>query len=581
MKKRNNISRIKICFIAGAALFALFYFFGVGETEASTSSGTLSCSTVDSNTIRVSYSVTNGSSASLFRGTSRIVDIGSGNNSRTIENTNLYPDTSYTFYLRNGIYSTSPLLATATCRTDSALTPICGSCGTRAGTYEHNQTSWPSGTFCSAGTPSPSNPLFPSAGSTTTWICRGLDGGEDVTCSATRKSAPAPEGKIECYGATRNSITLKYDFSEGSEVSIFRGLSRLEILGSGSKSGFYTHEGLSSDTSYSYSLRNGRFYTSLYLDSVSCSTLPKEEESPWGVLHCDLEGLNSIRLMYSYAEGSDVSLFRGGNRLITWYESSRSNRAYEDTGLSSDTGYTYYLRNGIYSTSPLLATAQCRTNYESYDPRMTVVKMVRNNTRNTGWGNAVEAAPGHSLSFSIEVRSTGDGKLENVIVKDILPEKTQYVGNLMVDGIARSGNIAQGINIGDISSGFSKTLTFDVLLSGEGFFGVGWTNLTNIAEVSASNVFDTDTAEIYVSRGVVAGAATRVVTGITNNKLIDFILLPLLATILIWIFFRKYFIGLSEWLENKKISAFDSRAKRNLSRITERIKTREHQIRSL
>jgi uncharacterized repeat protein (TIGR01451 family) len=426
----------------------------------------------------------------LFRESTAIVNIGSGNNSNTVQNNNLTPNTSYTFYLRNGSDSGSPLLAYDTCTTfPSPVQPIHGVCGSRATHYSHSETSWPAGTFCSVGNASPSNPLFPAQNSTVTWICQGINGGQNASCSATRGTAP----------------------------------------------------------------------------------------NVWGNISCDETTLNSITVRYSYANGSNVSLFRGESRLDTWSESQRTDRIYNDTGLSSNTSYTYYLRNGTSSSSTPLAHVTCRTDQTVSDPRIAITKNVRNVSRNTGWANSVEATPGQTLSFRIEVRSTGSSRLENVIVKDFMPDKLDYVGNLTVNGVATQGNILQGLNIGSIPAGTVKTVIFDVRVKTEDQFGIGWTNLVNRAQASAGDISDVqDTAEIYISRGFVAGAATRIPTGITNNKLIDFVLLPLILTLIIWALFKKNLIALSEWLERKKLYAADSKAKRSLTKVASAIRAKEN-----
>ena len=502
---------------------------------APSASGTLSCQAVDQNNIRVSYSVTNATNASLFRGTSRIVAIGSGTKSNTVNVSNLSPNTSYTFRLRNGTSSTSPLLASATCRTQdkpddpeppqpppppqppcppcphppcppcpqppvhpcpTCPDPVHGVCGTRAQNYSYYQTNWPSGTtFCSVGTPSPTSPSFPNRGGSTTWHCLGKDGGSHAVCTATRDQKedpdPDPSGNIECYSESENSITLIYSYSNGSDVSLFR-----------------------------------------------------------------------------KREGSSQT------RIQTWYESFRTNRLFVDAGLREDTKYTYYLRNGTSVNSTLLGHAVCTTRKKEKEGVLTITKTVRNITRNSNWGNSVIASPGDQISFLITVRANS-GKVENVSVKDILPEKIGSITNLRLNGASISGNILSGINIGDVPTDAPQVITFDARLYSEDQFGSGWTNLINRAQVFSKGVYQgEDTAEIYVSRGVVAGATT-VPTGITNNKLIDFVLLPLLLTLIIWFFFKKHFVALSGWLERKRIDAVDFKAKRNLEKLTSQIKIKE------
>ncbi|MBA7476360.1 hypothetical protein ES707_11745 [subsurface metagenome] len=79
--------------------------------------GTLSSQTIDSATIDLTYSFSDGTNVSLFRGSERIKTFGSGAGSGTYRDGELSPDTSYTYYLRNGTTVDDILLATATGKT--------------------------------------------------------------------------------------------------------------------------------------------------------------------------------------------------------------------------------------------------------------------------------------------------------------------------------------------------------------------------------------------------------------------------------------------------------------------------------
>ncbi len=68
-----------------------------------------------------------------------------------------------------------------------------------------------------------------------------------------------------------------------------------------------------------------------------------------------------------------------------------------------------------------------------------------------------------------------------------------------------------------------------------------------------------------VTRKAVAGAATDVSTGITND-IFDSILFPLaLAFLMVWIF-KSRFIGLDEWTHKRKKKVDEYRAKKKLKR---------------
>ncbi len=85
-----------------------------GTTDAS-----LSCYSSTKNSINFSYDVKGANNAALFKGSSRLTTLGSGDRSGTYIDTGLSPDTTYTYYLRDGTTSSSTELARVSCKTDS------------------------------------------------------------------------------------------------------------------------------------------------------------------------------------------------------------------------------------------------------------------------------------------------------------------------------------------------------------------------------------------------------------------------------------------------------------------------------
>ncbi len=142
----------------------------------------------------------------------------------------------------------------------------------------------------------------------------------------------------------------------------------------GSASGIFTDTGLSPNTTYTYYLRDGRTTTSPRIDTVTCRTDvatvdpdPDPDQSTLGFVNCSANTANSIGLSYSFSNGNNVSLFRGSTRINSW-ASSASSGVFTDTNLSPNTSYTYYLRNGISSTSPQIGTITCKTNIAGPTP---------------------------------------------------------------------------------------------------------------------------------------------------------------------------------------------------------------------
>jgi uncharacterized repeat protein (TIGR01451 family) len=184
-------------------------------------------------------------------------------------------------------------------------------------------------------------------------------------------------------------------------------------------------------------------------------------------------------------------------------------------------------------------------------PEFTIRKTVRNLSRGTVFSDSVYAQPGEMLTFGIVVQA-GDDVLYDVIVKDTLPSGLIYRGDLRVDNVLTSGNIFTGLNIGNLSAGQEKTITFRADVAGAGSFSFGQTELTNTVLVSSGNTSRWDDAKVSVSRSAVAGIATQVPTGLTNNFFFDSFFLPLLITLLIIWLLKSRILKLEEWLDARK-----------------------------
>lgn len=75
----------------------------------------------------------------------------------------------------------------------SALATLTNACGGAATVYAYEASSY-TGTYCVMGTPTPTSPAFPSAGSSTTWTCP-VTSGSPISCTASRLPAPLVNGE--------------------------------------------------------------------------------------------------------------------------------------------------------------------------------------------------------------------------------------------------------------------------------------------------------------------------------------------------------------------------------------------------
>lgn len=86
---------------------------------------------------------------------------------------------------------------------------INGACGAANGMYAATATSF-GGPACVSGSAVPASPPFPPAGGTTTWECRGTNGGSTAPCGATR--AQTPQDAV-CGPAARAYVAADTSFS--------------------------------------------------------------------------------------------------------------------------------------------------------------------------------------------------------------------------------------------------------------------------------------------------------------------------------------------------------------------------------
>ena len=116
------------------------------------------------------------------------------------------------------------------------------------------------------------------------------------------------------------------------------------------------------------------------------------------------------------------------------------------------------------------------------DPKFSIVKSVR--TKSSGeYQQGVVAMRGQTVEYRIVVSNEGDTILQNVIVKDQMPEHVDFVsGTVRVNGQEASDDyFGQGINIGSIEVGGQKVITFEAKVAEEAPTDCGTNQFTNIA----------------------------------------------------------------------------------------------------
>ncbi len=204
----------------------------------------------------------------------------------------------------------------------------------------------------------------------------------------------------------------------------------------------------------------------------------------------------------------------------------------------------------------------------------SVQKTVRNLSDGTVFTDSVAADPAEVLIFRISIKAEQEN-LSDVVIKDTLPPGLTYRGELKIDNVLASGNILTGLNIDNLKAGEERVITFRADVAGSASFAFGQTELTNTVSVSSGDVSHSDTAKVIVLKTAVAGAATAIVAGFTDNIFFDSFILPLfIALLIIWLF-RSRIIKFEEWLDSRKKEYQIYKSKKTLQVKIARAKAKE------
>jgi uncharacterized repeat protein (TIGR01451 family) len=178
------------------------------------------------------------------------------------------------------------------------------------------------------------------------------------------------------------------------------------------------------------------------------------------------------------------------------------------------------------------------------------------------FSDVVVADPNETVVFQIRVTNSGSNLLTSVLLKDILPSRVSFNWNITVDGNpivgGDGGLLGSGLNLGDLSAGQSKIVSFQVKVSDVSQFSYGQVQLINTSTATSNNgATASDSAAICVTRKQVSSVsygnlASYISTGITNNIFIDAVLIPLILSLFIVLVFKSKILKINQWIARKK-----------------------------
>jgi uncharacterized repeat protein (TIGR01451 family) len=202
----------------------------------------------------------------------------------------------------------------------------------------------------------------------------------------------------------------------------------------------------------------------------------------------------------------------------------------------------------------------------------TIQKKVRNlSDGQVAFSESILANPNEVLEFQIQINA-GSG-IQNATLKDILPERIIFRKNsLKVNGVSVEGDITSGISLGNLDQNQTKTITFLADVAGADKFSFGDTTLTNTATLSWNGNSLSDSANVVVKKGAVAGAATEAPTGLIGDIFFDYLFFPLVLIFGLICLFKSHILKWEEWLDERKKEYQKFRAEKLLELKTTKIK---------
>ena len=274
-----------------------------------------------------------------------------------------------------------------------------------------------------------------------------------------------------------------------------------------------------------------------------------------------------------------------------WFEYGKSTSYNATTSKKNFTGNGYVSTN-ILNLSPCtlyyfraVAKNGSRTSYgadrtfKTACPSLNIRISVKNLSRgDTIWYKSLKANPSDPLLFKIEITSPERTEMKNIMAKVNLASNITYLGSLKINNVSSTKNISsiKAVNIGDLSSGELKTITFKGNVAPKNNFSSGTNNLINTVLVYTSETSNTDICKVIVKTGTATqiNIATQINTGITTGILNSILFPAAIAFFAIWIFKSKI-IGLDKITNNRKREITKYRAEKILKRKVNQIRNRD------
>ncbi len=204
------------------------------------------------------------------------------------------------------------------------------------------------------------------------------------------------------------------------------------------------------------------------------------------------------------SSGLNIGSLGAGATKTVYFEISVEQESQFPNGTTNLTNSGFVKADNLNEINSNATVAVTRNTPPASNYNFTVNKTVRNLTDGqSSYSESVNASSNDRLMWQIQIQNTGDAALNNLFVYDILPSSyyisfvygsTRIDGNYQGDGI-----IGSGINIGSISTGNTKTITFETTVNSNNY-NYNQT-LINYAYVQADQINErNDSATVYLNQ---------------------------------------------------------------------------------
>lgn len=127
----------------------------------------------------------------------------------------------------------------------------------------------------------------------------------------------------------------------------------------------------------------------------------------------------------------------------------------------------------------------------------------RENSTSAQWQKTVQLGSNGQVYFMISIANNSGSQADNITVSANIPSEVTSLGNLQINGVPVTGDIVAGINIGSLTAGSAKSITFE----GRAQSILIQSTKQATATVNVSGVPQSDSLSVNLVTGQVAGAS--------------------------------------------------------------------------